>query len=719
MKKAYPMFSKSLAVLLLAPLSFKLPKTISYCFFVFLMALTLKVTADTSLPSTIRKDHIDVSLVTELAQITPNQSFWVGVHFQPDFKWHTYWRNPGDSGTAPRVNWHLPSGWTVSEPYWQVPEAIPIADLMNYGYYSDSVLLFKMQWTPAKALDSIPFDAQSISADISWLVCEEICIPGNAKLGLDIPAQDKAIANPEDAKIIANAITQLPQTTELKGEFFYETVKLSVVINMPGDQQIDSPIYFFPKVLDTLHHFSDQKWSTTTNTTLAALTTHPNLLQNPEQVEGVMRIGDKGFPVVLTNNSSPSFTENFTALSQQTGSHDVPLHFLTALLFAFLGGIILNAMPCVFPILSIKALSISKAQEHGAFKHSLYYTLGVVFTFLVIGGLLIALRELGHRIGWGFQLQEPLFILVLIYVFYMMSLALMGWYVPGAKLMGLGSDLTSKKENTNSSAFLTGLLAVFVATPCVAPLMAPALGYALIVPWFQALCVFLALALGFAMPIIAIARSEWLRNKMPKPGLWMEKFKQFLAFPMLITIVWLLSVLEGLSDSPIIYSTMVGLIGLTFVVWWQPNSASIITKSFRFLIIVLSLAPFYWLSPPGQNSEQNISSVVYSESSLEQLRNENQSVFVNLTADWCITCKINEKVVFSSTAVNQLFSEPDFTYMVGDWTNSDPTITAKLEEFSRSGVPLYLVYHGQNEPLVLPQLLTPKTLLDAMTKKVQ
>ena len=386
------------------------------------------------------------------------------------------------------------------------------------------------------------------------------------------------------------------------------------------------------------------------------------------------------------------------------------------LLFALAGGMILNLMPCVFPILSIKVLSftMNHKTDRSRHIHGLVYTAGVISSFVAIAIAMLTLRAAGESIGWGFQLQSPLFVIFLIYLFFIMGLGLSGYLEIGSSLMSVGQN--NQNEEGLRSSFMTGVLATTVASPCTAPFMGPALGFAISQSSSIAVLVFAFLGLGMALPFILLAWIPGLTKRLPKPGPWMDVFKQFLAFPIYMTAVWLLWVAGRQTSIDVAAAVIIGLILLVMALWmWKLNSKPV-TRLIAAALFVAALAV-----PVAAISESNLEPefLTYSPELLAELRDDNQPVFINLTADWCITCLVNERVALSSEKVIGLMGANGISYLKGDWTNSDPQITELLGRFNRSGVPLYLLYpRGQGEAVILPQILTESMVIDALNQAI-
>lgn len=387
------------------------------------------------------------------------------------------------------------------------------------------------------------------------------------------------------------------------------------------------------------------------------------------------------------------------------------------LLFALLGGMILNLMPCVFPVLSIKALSLTTAHlnKHNQHLHGLAYTLGIVLSFVTIAALLMTLRHAGEAIGWGFQLQSPIFVGLLVYLFVLMGLSFSGLLTMGTRLMSIGQSTTQGHSLTAS--FMTGLLATLVASPCTAPFMGTALGFALAQPTWLALSIFIALGIGMALPLLLLSWWPGLAEKMPRPGIWMEKFKEFLAFPLYLTAAWLLWVLGRQTGSDAVAAMICGIVLIIFAIWLLKTRKSALTIIGATAAIALALA-LPWQAHTN-NTHNDTAWEPYSEAKLLQLRETGAPVFINMTADWCITCLANEKFALSSEKFLSALQERQITYMKGDWTNYNPEITRLLNQHHRSGVPLYLFYpKGTGNPQILPQLLTENIVLNAISTTI-
>ena len=393
------------------------------------------------------------------------------------------------------------------------------------------------------------------------------------------------------------------------------------------------------------------------------------------------------------------------------------LSLYVVLPFAFLGGLILNLMPCVFPILSIKILNLAtlSGTHNNKYLHGLAYTLGILFSFVLIGSLLMILRDTGESLGWGFQLQSPIFVGFIVYLFVLIGLSLSGWFTLGNSIMGWGQKTT--QGNGLSSSFMTGLLATVVASPCTAPFMGTALGFALTQSSMIAISTFIFLGLGMAFPILAITCLPNLSNWLPKPGVWLDRFKQFLAFPLYLTAVWLIWVLGRQTNSDVVAAILCGIIFILFAIWLHKIYKNTMTKILTVMLFALAIFLPIWNE---KNRDTDNLWEAYSKEKLSMLLENEDSVFINLTADWCITCLVNEQMVLKTNDFSDVLNKKNIIYLKADWTKYNPEITKLLNDYNRSGVPLYLFYpSGEAEPIILPQILKISDMIDVFSKNIR
>ena len=655
----------------------------------------------------VQRDHIEVELIAATTSVQPGSSLKAGLRMLPDAGWHTYWKNPGDSGLPTSLDWTLPEGATASGIAWPYPEAMPFAHLINYGYEDEHLLPVTIE-VPAD-LDLAGRFELEVWAE--WLVCEEVCIPGDARLVLNLPVSDQAPqANPGNAALFDWAERRLPEAVNWPARFNTEGGQLSVQIQSAVDA---TDWAFFSAVENLVDHAEPATVTAADGQILVAQKLSPFMSGQPESLALVLvdTLSEKAYRL----DASPGELISLGELgSAQTG-------WLLALVLALAGGVLLNLMPCVFPVLSIKAMSVVSGAGHDQRGHGLAYTAGVVLSFGLLAGVLLALRAGGEAIGWGFQLQSPLVVGILIYLLFALGLSLSGLFDFGTRLMGVGQGLTEKGGLAGS--FFTGVLASVVASPCSAPLMGTALGVAVLMPWPMAMAIFLVLGFGLALPMLLLSFSPALAARMPRPGPWMETFKQAMAFPLYLAVVWLLWVLARQTDANGLAAVLAGMVMLAFALWLtgrRDRGPSLAVA--RHVAVALSLVFAFSALGTASRFQSEAGSVEnawwepYRAGRLAELHADpDQAVLVNMTADWCVTCLVNERVALNTEAVRQAMADNDVVYVKGDWTRRDPAITAYLAEFGRNGVPLYVVYpRNGGEPRMLPQVLTPGLVVQAL-----
>jgi thiol:disulfide interchange protein/DsbC/DsbD-like thiol-disulfide interchange protein len=688
------------------------------------------------------KPHVAIRLVPEKTHVEPGEAIYIAIEQTIDQGWHTYWVNPGDSGEKPNIEWNLPAGFEAQDIKWPTPEKIRTGPLATYGYENKAVLLQTMYI--AEDLAEGPL---TLKANIEILVCADTCIPEFSTQELTLNGPGEAQDNTE---LIDAAFFALP--TEAVWPSLYHEENGEFIVKF----EIETPY-----VIETFAQAPDftlmmEEWGIVdnaagTDTTLKGnvLEFHQKrgdrLLSSLNELHGIFSYLDKSgtrkaylfmarpdkkaMEAVAAATPTPAAP---TADKAQKKS-DIPL--AQALLFALLGGLVLNLMPCVFPVLSLKALKLCKlsGQElRQARIDSLFYTIGIIASFLCFAFLLLALRSAGKQIGWGFQLQSPGFVLFLTWLLFLIGLNLSGFYDIGNRLTGAGSRFI--KGHGYAASFFTGVLAAVVATPCVAPFMAVAIGFAVTQPVSVVLSVFLSLALGLALPYILLATVPALRTALPKPGAWMETFRQFLAFPLYGAAIWLAWVYTRQNEMMGILVVLSGALALVFAIWIlkkapQTGLHAVVLKLLGLAFILLTLGLLVCASGhmpiarPAVATAEN-GWLPYSKAEFAKLEAGNDPIFVDMTAAWCITCKINERVALSSEEIRKLFDEHRISPVKGDWTNYNAEITAFLESYGRNGVPLYVYYGPRDErtgqrpaPEVLPQLLTPGIVKQAIVKQ--
>lgn len=646
-------------------------------------------------------EHTTVELLSEVESIKPDKPFWVAFKITMKPGWHTYWKNPGDSGLGTQLVWELPEGFSVSPIQWLPPERLPQSTLVSYGYSNEAYHL--AQIIPPKDLTQ---EAYAFTVQANWLVCEEACIPEETKLTISVDRSDDAEPlYSQNKALIDELVSELPSKPNQFGEYRIEGTNL--VFYLPKgfltNKKIES-LLFFPEERGAIQNNATQHWVIKDDHIVITIAKNHTF---PDRITGIIKVTD------ADSKSIDSFQLFFGKVELPPISQGLEGSLLGIMLFAFLGGLILNGMPCVFPILSLKAVTIAKkAYGHQGFvrQQGLLYTLGVLITFLGLAAVLIGLKQTGDIVGWGFQMQNPYFIVFMTYLMFFVGLSLSGVvYLP----VLFGSTQANIDDSSNKwASFWIGILAVLVATPCTAPFMGVAIGYAIGQPTFIIILVFLSLALGFAMPYLLISLFPTVLKILPKPGRWMETFKEFMAFPMYATVAWLLWVLVQQAGSRGLILCLIGLVLMAFSIWlwrYMQIKATIVKVVAVLGLVILTISPVAYLNQP----QEILPVEKFSRQRLQELRAQGRPVFVYATAAWCITCKVNE-VSLRSNTTQLLFKDNDIAFLEADWTNQDAEITDYLNSFGRSGVPLYVFYPKSGEARILPQILTESIIVEGI-----
>lgn len=675
--------------------------------------------------------YSEAVLISEFDHVVPGSPFTLALKMQMDPGWHSYWQNPGDSGEPTEIEWELPATFSTSPIQWPYPHRIDLGPLRSYGYSDEVVLLTEISPPP----DLEPGTELHIQAMAYWLICEEICLPAEEAVSITLPVRSESPSATEHREAFDTARAQLPKTLE-NWTFEASSYAGSYVLQVtpPAGEDIDfNGAYFFTSGYEVIDHPAAQPITQEGNTYLIALQQSEYATGAVEHLEGVL---------VATEGSSwneheyvPALSINVPvnagqyAASPQESSTSVSLIWM--LVLAFAGGLLLNLMPCVFPILSIKVLGFAKQGDQALSairKQGYSFGLGVVVSFWLLAGLFLILRTAGNQIGWGFQLQSPLFVACMALLFFGIGLNLLGVFEIGFGMTRIGAiNQSGEPGNHVRRSFLDGVLATLVATPCTAPFMGAALGAAIIVPPPQALLIFTFLGLGMAVPYMALSMTPALVRMLPKPGPWMEVLKQVLAFPMLATTLWLVWVFGRQTGVDGLALLLMGMLLLGLSLWilgrWPgiqiTSRVRLITRSIAVIALALSLGAVYL----GTSSQADIRTpsetasnwLPFSTEQVAQLRADGQPVFIDFTAAWCLTCQVNKKTTLNNKAVQDAFAMKGVTLFQADWTNQDIEITQALEEHGRSGVPLYVLYPGASAaPILLPEILTEHIVLEAL-----
>ncbi len=736
-----------------------------------LFSVIQTLTATSSHAKAVRTQYAEAELITEMNVAAPGSSFRAALRLKPAKDWHVYWINPGDAGLAPTLEWQLPDGFTVGDMEWPYPHAIPTPPLMTFGYSEEVVYPLRVE-VPADARPGASF---TLRAEADWLICKEECLPEQATLELRVQVgrpQPHAKWN----SIIGRAVERLPLDMpewRIQAEFGENTVVLRGS-NLQGDAPALGRMTFFPIQPGVMDNAAPQEMRAGDGEFVLRFKRDGSLSLKPDTVFGVL-VAEGGWlegagdsprralnvaaPITASNKGDPDQEPGLTMIagsgaaisgvsslhaggaSETVAGSGTPLGLPMALLFAFLGGLILNLMPCVLPVVSLKVLDfVKKAGEsrRRIFLHGLVFTAGVLVSFWVLALALITLKSSGAQLGWGFQLQSPVFVFLLCAFIFLFALNLLGVFEMGLFFTRL--QTSQGNGSAFSGSFLNGVTATLVATPCTAPFMGSALGFGLTLPALPNLLLFSSLGLGMALPYLLLGAFPGFLRYLPKPGRWMESLKQFMGFLLLGTMVWLAWVLGHLAGSDAVAALLATCVGLGLGAWVLSRWADWSCKP-RTRYIALSLTALLWAAavyggirisadsaPPGITATAAMGSAIttpsasgeipwepFSRARLDALRKQGSPVFVNFTAAWCLSCKVNERVALRSAEVVNRFQALGITALKADWTQRDAEIASVLAAFGRSGIPLYVLYDGVSDtPKLLPEVLTPGIVLGAL-----
>jgi thiol:disulfide interchange protein DsbD len=627
-------------------------------------------------------NQVTARILSPTTAVVPGETYWFALALEIEPGWNTYWKNPGTTGLPPvlTVNAQTP------ELLFPTPVTKPFGgdtNLLTYGYVDEVVHPFQL---------SVPETATShwqMEGEARWLVCQDICIPESQTVSRRL----SVVQDPLDTQ-------RTPELTQIN------TARGQIPSDFPGAANFQGPQSIWISglqdvtIVDVMPEASGE---------VLGLVERTNPLDGGTQVifDRPVSEADLSSTQWLIGTTDGGIRVNWdpTLATPESGASQLSLGLV--LIMALAGGLILNLMPCVFPVLSIKALSIaaqSSKSRRDVQRGAWLYTTGILVSMLSLAAVMVALKAGGAQIGWGFQLQTPWFVAALVYVFVILGLWLYGWIEFGGQLAGMGQELT---EGTGGRAeFFTGVLAVVVATPCTAPFMGVAMGYTLTQPWWVTLIVFAALGFGLALPMLVFAVAPETAKRLPRPGNWMIRLKQFLAFPIFATAVWLLWVLVQQTSADMILLMLGGLLCLIFGLWLRRGESKL-AQTLSLVVVVVSLGALPAVSQMNSQAATaqtiEVDAEPYSSSALRAHVESGQSVFVNMTADWCITCKVNEQRLLKTSRVDELFREHAVTRMTGDWTRYDASITEYLNQYDRVGVPLYVVHHPNQDPIVLSE----------------
>jgi len=676
-----------------------------------------------------RVGPVRAELIAAKHGIVAGEAVEVGLHIVPDENWHVYWKNPGDAGMPPKLEWELPPGWSASPISWAAPERIDVPPLTSYGYHGE--VLYPLTLTPPGDLKA--GDIIELNAAAEWLVCKEVCLPGKSELSLTLPvvAQGEDELSQHDA-LFATTRRLLPAPLPDSWKRQAVLAARTVAIDFSPEQRWpeDVTVEFYPDEKGIIDHAAPQVLTRSGESYRLEMVRSPYAQGDPDRLSGVLEVR-KGDNRADYEVNIPIGGDG-AAMAAATGGGSPGVW--PALLFAFVGGLILNLMPCVLPVLSLKVLSLVQGAGEGrrsALRHGLVFTFGVVLSFWVIAGIMLLLQAGGAQLGWGCQLQSPVFVMILAAFFFLFALNLFGVY----EISFSGGKVASAQGRSGlGGAFVSGVTATLVATPCTAPFMGSALGFSLTQPPSVSMLIYTGLGLGMASPYLVLAAFPALLRFLPKPGRWMETFKQALGFVLAATVIWLAWVLSN-QAGPAAVIVMLGVLLVLAVAawvygrWGHVAAARPVRLASRGVVITVLLAGLalgavgvneLGRAPAGSSvaSNHSLPWEPFSQKRLEQLLAENTNVFVDFTAAWCLSCQVNERVAFSSEEVRRRFAELGIVPLKADWTSRSEEITRALAAFGRNSVPLYVLYNpsGGGQPTLLPEILTAGIVLDALNQ---
>jgi thiol:disulfide interchange protein len=667
----------------------------------------------------VQAPHVLVQLVSATDVIHPGGALQAGLYFKMDKGWHVYWSNAGDSGEPPKIAWTLPEGLTADAMQFPAPQRLPLGPLMDYGYEGEVVFPILL-----RGADSLKVGTSlEASAKVNWLVCRETCIPGKAELKLPIGVADAGTPG----KVLAQGLIQswqqklpLPLPPDAKASFSATPTGFNVVV-LTGKSEPSAQ--FFPYDEDQVDNAAKQKLRPLKRGIQIAIKKDENLKTTPATLHGLVLFPDgRSYDVEFPQGAAP--------VEEAASSSIAEIIKIAGL--AFIGGIILNLMPCVFPVLFIKGLALvqSSGEERSRMRaHGVVYTLGIIASFWAVVAVLLALRAGGRQFGWGFQFQSPEFIAVMALLLFFLALSLAGMFEIGLTLTSAGSGLASKQGYSGS--FFTGVLAMVVATPCTAPFMGAAIGFALAQSAGVTFAIFTALALGLAAPYLLLSFNPAWTRLLPRPGAWMEVLKQATAVPIFATVIWLVWLFAQSAGVNALLGLLGGFLLLAIAGWvlgrWPAKGfASAIAVVVGLLAVALpiyaaqkySSVPQTVTNKPSAHGPSNWEP--YTPQLVEAYRAQGKPVFVDFTASWCLSCQVNEKVVLDREDVQKRLHDSGIALVRADWTRHDETIAQTLAGLGRSGVPTYVLYSGTGAaPKILPEVLTPGIVFDALDELKQ
>jgi thiol:disulfide interchange protein DsbD len=706
-----------------------------------LLALLTAAASVAASAAPVRTAHVEAELVAERTALIPGGTNTVALRLVMDRGWHTYWQNAGDSGLPTTLTWKLPAGLQASAIQWPAPRALPVGPLVNYGYEGEVLLPSDITTDP----DFLSARTVTLSARADWLVCKEICIPEGADLSLTLPVNADAsqvAADPRWGEVVAKARASVPRAAAgwnvtASGNGSMVDVRFTPVSGHDGASIAGA--HFFPYVEGQIEASGRQSLTRQGTEWTMSLPVASQRVGEFKRLAGVLVPGDPSLPALALDvplsgavvAGAPAVTTAAAAAATlqpplRGGQAGTALSLGTAIAFALLGGLLLNLMPCVFPVLSLKVLGFASQRESraAARHHGLAFGAGVIVSFWLLAGALIAFRAAGAQLGWGFQLQSPATIAMLAVLFFILALNLSGVFEVRQWVPSSVASWNAKNPLLND--VLSGALAVVVASPCSAPFMGAALGYALAGPVLSTWIVFTVLAIGMALPYVLLACfPAWLK-RLPKPGAWMLRLRQLLAFPLYGTVIWLLWVLGAQLDNDAVLRLAITLLLIALGLWawqtmrtggargWGVAAAASIAAALAVLAPIAATSAADAETRAAARMPADGAWKEYSPARVAELVAEGRTVFVDFTAAWCVTCQVNKRLVLNTVAVQDAFARQNVALLEADWTRRDAAIGAALAALGRDGVPVYVFYRPGKEPILLPEVLRKQDILDAV-----
>ncbi len=668
------------------------------------------------------------TLVSEGSHIPKGGIFRLGIKITAPKGSHIYWKNPGEVGSPLRINWNLPKGFVVEEEHWPAPKVFEEDGMTFFGYDDNAFIVADIR-APEGGADK---EAVELKAHVEWLACGESCVPGNVDLVLSLPYRDGVAAlHPERSVEFAQTLQSQPRLLkDNQAITLGRSQEGEIILNITGSQHHAKKAWFISEKADKIFAYSEEAINETSGTAWKLKIKTLSGVEKNQELQGVL----------LLTDSAGQEIESFIVHGQisDSGQSSELWNYITIIAMAFLGGLLLNIMPCVLPLVTLKVYGLIKsAGEHrsSVILNGLCFTLGVVGCFWGLAGVAFLLKMLGHNIGWGFQLQEPMFVATLIIVFFLFALSSLGLFEIGTMFANLGGKLQSTDAGASKSkivgAVFNGVLATLVTTPCTGPFLGSILGLVMSLSFIKQLMIFTSIGLGMALPYLVFSVFPKMLSVLPKPGNWMSTFKQLTGFMLLGTVTWLAWIFGSETSTTALILLLAGLwlagIGAWILGKWgtpvSPRKQRVFASTlfFGFLAGALSLsfiASRYFAEEAETVVVQEGSSwQPFSATKLAQLRKEGQAVFVNFTAKWCLTCQMN-KTVLHAAAIKEMFKEHGVVTLEADWTRKDPGITEELARLGRASVPSYVYYPAdQSEPVVLPEKITQAVLEDMVFSK--